>query len=229
MKNGNAINVIMPVLNEEKTVGGVIQRVLHQGIVDRLIIVFDKRSTDNTLREIRKAIAKSGKCELVLTDRSRGKGDSVRIGLSRVKRGIVVIQDADEEYYPEDYPKLMAGVTSQNPVFGYRASNTGHQYLLGTTVSSLHTALFNLLFGQSVKDINAGYKIFTIGMLKGRKLRESGFELDIEVAATLAKNGYRIKNVPIRYKGRTYEEGKKIGASAAISMLLYILKSRLTP
>ncbi len=219
--------VIMPVYNEEKTVYGIIRRVLAQSGAGRLVIVYDTRSTDNTLAEIRRAI-RGEKRALLFKRRLRGKGSSVRYGLGRVRSGPIMIQDADEEYYPEDYPKLLRELRNGQPVFGYRTVNYGHAYGAGKAVSWLHTWFFNLLFRQSVMDVNAGYKVFTKEMLHGRRLKGNGFELDMEIAAALAKNGYRIASVPIRYKGRTFEEGKKIGAGPAIRFFFSILHERLT-
>ena len=221
------VSVIMPVYNEGKTAYSIITRVLGQSGVGRLIIVYDK-STDNTLDEIKRAIGKSERAILVYSKEKLGKGHAVKEGMERVKNGPVLIQDADEEYYPEDYPKLLDGFDGKNPIFGRRTENSGHSYILGRAAAKFHTILFNVLYGQSLKDINTCYKLFDVSMLKGRKLRENGWAIDHEIAIRLAKNGYKIKEVPIRYKGRTYEEGKKIGASGAIADLLYIIKARFT-
>ncbi len=225
MYKNEPVSILMPVYEEEKTVYKIIKRVLRQPMVDRLLIVY-RKSKDRTLSEIKRAIAGSRKCEIIINPTNLGKGYSVRLALKRVGDGIVLIQDADEEYYPEDYGKLLAGVSANYPVFGYRNLNAGAAYRLGKAASNLHTILFNLLFNQKVKDFNVGYKLFKVDMLKGKELRQNGWELDAEIAVTLAKNGYTIKNVPIRYKGRTYEEGKKIGPRAAISMAMFIFASR---
>lgn len=220
-------SVIMPIYNEGKTAYNVITRVLRQDSIDRLIIVYDK-STDNTLDEINRAIAGSKRVLVVHSKDRLGKGHAVKEGMDRIKEGIVLIQDADEEYYPEDYPKLMEAFDGKHPVFGMRAERTGHSYLLGMAAARVHTIVFNVLYGQSIRDINACYKLFDISMLKGKRLRENGWTIDHEIATRLAKNGYKIREVPIRYKGRTYEEGKKVGASAAIKDVIYLIKERFT-
>ena len=217
----------MPVHNEEATVFRVIRRVLRQRSVDRLIIVYDK-STDNTLSQIRKAMKGNGnRCILVKSHEKLGKGHAVREGLNKVgENDIVIIQDADEEYYPEDYPKLLQAYGNGNPVFGLRKRNTGHRYLLGEFVSKVHTVTFNVLYGQDLKDINAAYKVFSLHMLKDHKLKQDGWPFDQELATRFAKNGYRIKQVSVRYKGRTFEEGKKIGAAGAIQDFFFIIADR---
>lgn len=230
MFNDETVSVIMPVYNEGATVRRVIARVLKQKAVDALYVVYDQ-SSDNTLAEIRAAMKASGAADrafLIMSDAKKGKGHAVKQGMARIGDGIVLIQDADEEYYPEDYQKLLAALTDSNPVFGSRKANTGHRYVLGSFATAVHTLAFNLLYGQSIKDINAAYKMFKVHMLKGRRLSEDGWQIDQELACVLAKNGYRIRSVPVRYKGRTFEEGKKIGPKAAIMNLLYIVKSRFT-
>ncbi len=222
------VSVIMPVYNEERTAYRIIRRVLAQRDVGRLLIVYDTRSTDNTLREIRRAIKGEGRA-MLLSKRLRGKGSNIRLGLEHVKSGAIIIQDADEEYYPEDYPKLVRELRNGQPVFGYRTIVFGndYNYRLGALVNNMTTSLFNLLFRQSVRDVNVCYKLFTKEMLSGRELDENGFAIEIEIAASLAKNGYRIRNVPIRYKGRTWREGKKIGFADGANLFLAIVKERL--
>ncbi|MCL5092096.1 MAG: glycosyltransferase family 2 protein [Candidatus Marsarchaeota archaeon] len=226
MYKGEAVNVIMPVYNEGNTVYNIIKRVLKQKSVDTLIIIYDK-SSDNTLSEIKRALAGAGrKATIVYSDVKKGKGHAVRLGIERIKGGIVIIQDADDEYYPEDYGKMLASLSDKNPVFGYRKINNGHKYLLGELATQAHTLTFNLLYGQKLKDINAAYKVFKLSMLHGERLRQDGWELDPEIAVKLSKNGYAIRSISIRYKGRTFSEGKKIGVSGAVGILAYIIKAR---
>jgi glycosyltransferase involved in cell wall biosynthesis len=227
MYKDKTLNVIMPVYNEGKTAYSIITRVLSQRSVDRLIIVYDK-STDNTLAEIKRAIAGSKKAMLIYSDKKLGKGHAVKEGMKEVKKGLVLIQDADEEYYPEDYHKLLEALDNGHPVFGRRAEYLGHSYMLGIAAARVHTILFNALYGQSLKDINTCYKLFDVSMLKGMKFKEDGWAIDHEIATRLAKNGYNIIEVPIRYKGRTFEEGKKVGPKAALDDVVYLIKARFT-
>lgn len=224
MYRGKHVSVIMPVYNEERTVGKMIRRVLARRVVDALIVINDG-STDGTLSAI-KRFSKERRISIIDCKENRGKGYAVRIGIDRVKNGIIVIQDADEEYHPEDYGALLGRLTDDTPVFGHRMRNLRHKYLLGAWAAGVHNVLFNSLYGQHVKDMNAGYKVFDKEMLHGIKLREDGFEIDPEIAIALARNGYAIKDVPIRYSGRTFKEGKKIGARDAISIAIFLIKKR---
>ncbi len=225
---GQGLNVVMPVYNEQATVYRIIRRVLGQGGVGKLVVVYDTRSTDSTLWEIKRAIKGDARA-LLVSKRLNGKGSSVIEGLKHIRSGPVIIQDADEEYYPEDYPKLLGALVSGQPVFGYRQITVGksYSYMLGALVGRATNILFNLLFRQSVRDVNACYKLFTKEMLGGRELTESGFGIDMQIASSLAKNGYKIQSVPIRYKGRTWEEGKKTGFRDGIGLFLAIIKARL--
>ncbi|MEM0201971.1 MAG: glycosyltransferase family 2 protein [Candidatus Micrarchaeaceae archaeon] len=227
MHENDQVTVIMPVYNEGNTVYSIIKRVLAQPMVDLLLIVYDA-STDNTLEEIKRAMHQDGdkRCMLVMSDKRLGKGYAVRQGMRLIKSGIVIIQDADDEYYPEDYKKLLSYITDTQPVFGSRPKNDGKKYFMGVLATKVHTGMFNMLYGQHLRDINSAYKIFKVSMLKGRVLVQDRWAIDPEIAVTLAKNGYIIRSVDIRYKGRSFKEGKKIGAKDGIEILIYIIKQR---
>ncbi len=229
MHGNDKVTVIMPIYNEGKTAYGIIRRVLAQPMVDRLLIVYDA-STDNTLEEIKRAMAdeKGLRCTLIMSDKKMGKGHAIRQGMAQTDGGIVIIQDADDEYYPEDYGKLLDALTDTHPVFGSRPRNEGKKYLMGVLATKVHTLVFNVLYGQSIRDMNAAYKVFKVAMLKGKELKEEGWQMDQEIATVLAKNGYKISSVDIRYKGRTFEEGKKISAKDGIDNLIYIIRQRFT-
>lgn len=160
--------------------------------------------------------------------RNLGKGAAVRKALSFVKRGIVIIQDADLEYFPEDYPKLISALKHNDVVFGNRFAwrNKGHRYVLAEIGNKFISFLFDFLYRQKIHDINTCYKAFKREALDGITLHENGFLVEEELAVAFAKKGVKIAEVPIRYKGRTFEEGKKIRMKDGIAGLLYILKSR---
>ncbi len=227
MYNKQIVNVIMPAYNEEATIYDVVVRVLKQKSVDRLIIVNDG-SKDKTSEQIRRAIAKDDRALLIECKTNNGKGSAVILGIKEVKSGIIIIQDADKEYYPEDYPMLLEKLDGKTPVFGYRMRNERHKYVMGVIAAKVHTILFNLLYNQSIHDVNAGYKLFTVDMISANSLSQKGFEIDFEIATQLAKKGYKIREVPIRYSGRTFAEGKKIGPKDAINMAIYLISRRIS-
>ena len=227
MYKGETVNIIMPVYNEEKTVSAIIKRVLAQRFVDRLIII-DDHSCDSSLKIIKNLAAGDRRITCLASPNNRGKGFSVRKGLSRVNDGIVIIQDADLEYYPEDYMKLLPGLSDDTIVLGtrMRGRQTGHEYALAKLANAGLTLTFNLLYGRRLTDMNTCYKVFKIEMLKGIELEEDGFLIEPEILVALVKKGYNIIEVDIRYKGRTYEEGKKITAKDGIKQEFFMIKSR---
>jgi glycosyltransferase involved in cell wall biosynthesis len=224
-----SVNVIMPVYNEQRTLREIIERVLAQKMVDRLIIV-DDNSSDKSPEIIRSMAKKDGRVEFLKNASNGGKGYSVRRGMELVEKGIVIIQDADLEYYPEDYGKLLKNLKDDTFVLGTRIITTqkGQNYLLVARafVNDILTLEFNILFGRNVKDINTCYKVFKKEMLGDARLKENGFLIDPEILVTLIKRGYKTAEVGARYSGRTYAEGKKITASDGIKQAFFLIKSR---
>jgi glycosyltransferase involved in cell wall biosynthesis len=224
------MSIIMPVYNEEATLDEIIGRVLKQPFVDRLIII-DDCSKDRSPEIIRKAMLKDRRITYFNNKHNMGKGYAVRKGIEAVSNGIILIQDADLEYYPEDYAKLLPHLKDKVVVYGTRmiGAQTGHEYFMAKAANAFLTWLFNAMYGQNITDMNTCYKIFTKEMLDGISLREGGFLIEPEISIKLAKKGYRIEEVTIRYKGRTYEEGKKIKASDGIKQAFYMVKERFMP
>lgn len=182
MYKGKTVNIIMPVYNEERTLEEVIRRVLKQKMVDRLIIVNDA-SKDNSLSIIKKMARKDRRITYFTNNPNRGKGYSVRRALAEVKKGIILVQDADKEYYPEDYPKLFAAMAPNTVVYGTRMGEkeSGHRYLLAKGANIMITALFNGLYFQHLTDLNTCYKVFTKDMLDGITLKADRFMGEAEI------------------------------------------------
>jgi glycosyltransferase involved in cell wall biosynthesis len=227
MYKNERLNVIMPVYNEEKTLREIVKRVLAQKTVDRLIII-DDHSKDGSLKIIKELSKKNLKISYLANNVNRGKGFSVRRGLSLVTDGIVMIQDADLEYYPEDYSKLLPKLDNNTIVLGtrMRGQKTGHEYQLAKLANAALTSTFNLLYGKDLTDINTCYKLFKKKMLNGIPLKEDGFLIEPEILIGLVKKGYSIAEVDIRYKGRTYDEGKKITAKDGFMQELFMIEKR---
>jgi glycosyltransferase involved in cell wall biosynthesis len=225
--NKTKVNVVMPVYNEQRTLDEVIGRVLAQRFVDRLVII-DDHSEDGSLEIIKRWARRDGRISYLSNSSNRGKGYSVRTGFEKVSGGIIIIQDADTEYYPEDYGKLLSRFRDDRVVYGTRmiGENTGHLYFTAKLANAFLTALFNVLYGQRITDMNTCYKVFTKEMLNGIKLSGEGFLIEPEISIKLAKKGYPIEEVKIRYRGRTYAEGKKITASDGIKQAAYMLAER---
>lgn len=225
------VNVIMPVYNEEATIAEIMGRVLAQRAVDRLIIV-DDGSSDRSPGII-KALARRDKRITFLSGNSNmGKGHAVRRGLRLAKEGIIIIQDADLEYYPEDYARLLKKLDDDTFVLGARiklgtrSDKARYTTAMAIFANAMLTSEFNIVFGKSLTDINTCYKIFKRKMIDDSELRENGFLIDPEILVTLVRKGYRAVEVDIKYNGRTFREGKKITPKDAIEQGLFILGRR---
>lgn len=229
MYKGETVNVVMPVYNEERTLPEILKRVLAQKAVDRLIIINDA-SKDKSLEIIKKAAAKDKRISYFTNKVNKGKGFSLRYGFSMVRNGVIIIQDADLEYFPEDYPRLLKAMDRDTVVYGTRMidRNLGHYYMLAWFANFCLTSLFNVLYFKRLTDLNTCYKVFTKEMIKNANLKEERFLVEPELSVMFAKRGYKIKEIKIRYKGRTYAEGKKIGVGDGVAQVFYIIKSRFT-
>lgn len=221
------VNVIMPAYNEERTLDEVIRRVLAQRSVDRLLII-DDHSRDGSLSIMKRWAKRDRRVGWLSNRENRGKGYSIRRGFAAVRDGIIIIQDADTEYYPEDYGKLLGSFGGGSVVYGTRmiGRNTGHNYAMAKLANAFLTRLFNTLYRQRITDLNTCYKVFSKEMLSGITLKSDGFLIEPELSIKLSKKGYRIREVRVRYRGRTYAEGKKIKASDGIRQIFYMVAER---
>ena len=219
----------MPVYNEARTIVAVIERVL-QAPVDlaKEIIVVDDASTDGT-RQLLQNMS-SGEIRLVLHEVNQGKGAAIRTGVAQATGDIVLVQDADLEYDPRDYPLLLEPILEGHAdvVFGNRFHGGPHRvlYFWHYAANRFLTLLTNLLTGLNVTDMEVGYKVFRRDVLRRLTLTSDRFGFEPEVTVKVAKLGCRVYEVPIRYYGRTYQEGKKITWRDGVAALFHLLRYR---
>ena len=223
------LSVVIPVYNEARTIAAVIERVLKAPVdLPREIIVVDDASTDGT-RELLQAMP-PGEIRLVLHDVNRGKGAAIRTGVAHATGDIVLIQDADLEYDPRDYPMLLEPILENQAdvVFGNRFHGGPHRvlYFWHYAANRGLSLLTNLLTGLNVTDMEVGYKVFRHDVLRRLTLESDRFGFEPEITVKVARLGCRVYEVPIRYYGRTYEEGKKITWRDGIAALFHILRYR---
>jgi len=204
------LSVIVPVYNEIRTIGEILRRVLEVPL-DKEVVVVDDRSTDGTREWL---LAQTDpRIVVVPRERNGGKGAAVRDGLARATGEIVLIQDADLEYDPAEYPRLLAPILSGkvDVVYGTRFKGETRVlffwHYLGNRFLSLAA---NVLFNTTLSDIETCYKVMRVEALKGIRLKCDRFGFDPEITAKLLKRRVRIAEVPITYYGRDYSEGKKI-------------------
>jgi len=229
----HTLSIIIPVYNERATIEDVIRSVTSVPVpLKREIVVVDDFSTDGTRELLSQVSVPAGNSlRLVMHDQNRGKGASIRTGLEQVTGDIVLVQDADLEYDPHDYPKLLEPILEgrADVVFGDRFHGGPHRvlYFWHFQANQFLTFLANLLTNLNLSDMEVGYKVFRTDVIRRLKLTSNRFGFEPEVTVKVAKLGCRIYEVPISYHGRTYEEGKKITWRDGIAAVYFLLKYKL--
>ncbi len=234
------LSIIIPVYNEEKTVKDVIEKVqsikLNYEIKKELIIVNDG-SKDSTDKVLQKIIKEYDNIKYTKHNKNQGKGAAIRTAISNCDGDIILIQDSDLEYNPEDYNNLLKPIIENKAsvVYGSRFLKTKLK-LFGKN-KTLHpshyfgnkllTLLTSLLFRQKITDMETGYKVFKSSVIKNIKLEANRFEIEPEITSKIMKSKYQIYEVPISFNPRKFEEGKKITWKDGIEALFYLLKYRL--
>ena len=218
------ISVIIPAFNEEKTIAKTLAAVLKQKVVEEVIVV-DDGSRDKTANILKKNQSQDVRIKLIFHQKNRGKGAAIRTGLSQVTSDYVLIQDADLEYDPTDFQNLISKASPNHAVYGSRLlTKNPHAYTRTYLGNVALTALANLLFGTSLTDAYTGYKLLPTKIMRALNLSAKGFELEAEITAKLAKRKIPIVEVPISFRPRKYEQGKKIKAKDALTGILTFLK-----
>jgi glycosyltransferase involved in cell wall biosynthesis len=207
------LSIVIPVYNERATIETLLARVSAVE-VDKEIIVIDDGSTDGTREWLAALPAATGPLRVLLQDRNRGKGAALRRGFEAARGEVVLIQDADLEYDPADYPQLLAPIERgvADVVFGSRFLGGPHRVLLfwHYVGNRLLTTLSNVFTNLNLSDVWTCYKVFRAEVLASLRLHENRFGFEVEITSKVARAGWRVYEVPISYYGRTYAEGKKI-------------------
>lgn len=220
------LSVIIPIYNEEETLEKILNKVLKQKNVDEVIAV-DDGSKDKTPEILRRLAKKNKKLKVVTHKRNQGKGAAIKTGIKNISGKLTIIQDADLEYNPEEFEKLLAKSTKKNVVYGSRMMGKNpHAYARTYMGNLLLTSFCNLLFSTNLTDIYTCYKLVPRKKLQDIKINSTGFELEAEITAKLLSDKVEILEVPISYKPRTYEKGKKIKASDALKGVFTLIKIR---
>ncbi len=223
------VSVIIPVFNEVNTILEVIRRVQSQPNVTEIIIV-DDCSIDGT-RELLRDTNFPPSVKVFYHSKNMGKGAGIRTGVQEATKDIVIIQDADLEYNPSDFPTVLrpildgvADVVYGSRFLGIHRSFMLHHYL-GNRFLSMMT---NVLYNNMLTDMETGYKAFRAPIIKSVKIRSNRFDFEPEITAKVLKRGYRIYEVPIYYAGRDYAEGKKITWRDGFAAIWALFRFRFT-
>ncbi len=227
-RNYRLLSVIVPVFNERTTLTEIVRRMRAVDLpVDREIIIVDDGSSDGTDKVL--SALEDSTVHVLRHAGNKGKGAAIRTGLGVVRGDLVLIQDADLEYDPEDWPKLLNPVLRGKALVVYGSRFTGERknmlywHWVGNRFLSLVT---NVLYNTTLSDMETCYKLFDRTVIEGITIRSDRFDFEPEITAKVLRRGYRIYEVPISYNGREFDEGKKITWRDGIGALKALVKYR---
>ena len=225
------LSVLVPVYNERSTVDQLLQAVLEAPLpdgVDLQVVVVDDGSSDGSADHLEDLVQDQSGVRLIRHQENQGKGAAIRTALAHANGDIGVIQDADLEYSPTDYPQLLAPILDGHAdvVYGSRflAAPTRKLFYWHAVGNKLLTTLSNVVSNLNLTDMETCYKAFRLELLRGVPLRSRSFTIEPELTIKFAQLGARVYEVPISYHGRTYAEGKKIGAIDGFKAIGAILR-----
>jgi glycosyltransferase involved in cell wall biosynthesis len=224
------LTVLIPVFNEQATIAEILRRVRQVDVgLEVQIIVVDDGSSDGTSKILR--ALEDSTVRVVLHEKNQGKGAALRTGLAHAKGDLVIVQDADLEYDPDDWPSLLAPILKGKASVVYGSRFTGQRknmlplHWAGNRLLSLVT---NVLYSSTLSDMETCYKVFDRRVLEGITVVSNRFDFEPEITAKVLRRGYRIYEVPISYAGREFEEGKKITWRDGFGALKALVKFRFT-
>ena len=222
------LSVVIPAYNEKKTIRAVVEKVLGTPYRKEIIVVDD--GSDDGTREELQSLESETSVRLIYKDRNRGKGAALREGFENINGHVVIIQDADLEYDPNDYGALLEPILDgrADVVYGTRFLGGPHRVLFfwHYVGNRMLTILSNMLTNLNLTDMETGYKVFRSRVIKDLSLKSNRFGFEPEITAKVARAKWRIYEVPISYSGRDYEEGKKITWMDGLAALFHIIRFR---
>ena len=234
MEEPMKLSIVIPCYNERATIEAIASAVMNSAYSDKEIIIVDDCSTDGTTEVLKTIIGPQIDC-VIFHERNMGKGAALRSGLKVASGDIILIQDADLEYDPSEYPKLLEPILQgkADVVYGSRfMGGEAHRvvYFWHMVGNRILTLLSNIMTNINLTDVETGYKVFKRAVIKSIDIEENRFGFEPEITAKLAREKYVIYEVGISYHGRTYQQGKKIcwkdGFSAIRCIVKYNLFSR---
>ena len=233
------LSIIIPVFNEENTIGLVLEKVNKVSLknIEKEIIIVNDGSTDNTEKICKESIKNKKEVRLVAHKKNKGKGSAIKTGLKIATGDYILIQDADLEYDPQQYKKLLTPILENKAevVYGTRLKRLPNlkrdenniRFLLHYLGNKALSLLTSILYGQWITDMETGYKIFPKNVIENIRLNSKGFEFEAEITAKLLKKGIKIYEVPITTTPRSYKEGKKLNTLRdGIKALMALIKYR---
>ena len=230
VSSDSLLSIIVPCFNEINTIDEVIQKIKNSPILNKEIIIIDDYSTDGS-KEFLENI-KDEEIKVIFHKKNQGKGAALRTGIGFAKGDVVIIQDADLEYDPEDYPNMIMPIIKNKADVVYGSRFKGGQphrvvYFWHRIGNGFLTLLSNIFTDLNLSDMETCYKAFRREIIQSIKIEENRFGFEPEITAKISKENYRIYEVGISYYGRTYQEGKKIGWKDGVKAIVSILKYNL--
>ena len=227
-KDDFTLSIVIPCYNEKNNIETIVRKVLGSPVKNKEIIVVDDKSTDGTQKvleeKIRPLVSK-----IVYQEKNTGKGGALRTGFAHATGDVVIIQDADLEYDPNEYPLVVEPVVSGKCKVCYGSrfkAGVSKGYLANRLANKFLTALSNIFTHQKLTDMETCYKCFRREVIQSVDIKENRFGFEPEITAKVSKMGIKIEEVPISYYPRTNEEGKKIGFKDGVRAIICIWKYR---
>ena len=225
------LSIIIPCFNEEKTLSKLIAKVLQFNLVEKEILIVDDCSTDTSREIIKNLASQNNEIKYFFLEKNLGKGGALRKGFGEASGDLILIQDADLEYDPKDYPTLLKPFEETDADIVYGSRFLGGEYIRlhffwHTLANKLLTFATNIITNLNMSDMETGFKVFKKSVIKSITIKENSFGIEPEITVKLAKQKYIFYEVPISYKGRSYDEGKKITLKDAFVALYCIFKYR---
>tara|TARA_B100000795_G_C22603201_1_gene362086 strand:+ start:14 stop:706 length:693 start_codon:yes stop_codon:yes gene_type:complete len=223
------LSIIIPCFNEEKTIEKIVAKVAMFKTLEKEIIIIDDCSSDSSREIIEKISQNNNEVQFIFQKVNQGKGSAIRKGFEKASGDILLIQDADLEYDPADYDKLIQPFLEADADVVYGSRFLGGKYVRlhffwHYVANKILTLITNIVTNLNMTDMETGYKLFKKKAIDSITLKENSFSIEPEITVKLAKKGYIFYEVPISYRGRSYQEGKKITLKDAFIAIYCIIK-----